>query len=163
MYWNHLSKYHICTSWAVQQCAVEEPGRVNNFTTAPYRLTWTAAACRTAPARSTASAASTAATKTWPSLSQPKSARSASRWWRRWRWERARGRLRVLLAGQRIHRVSLCLCDRRSTPAWREESASTESTARPCASIWSTLSTSSNTCPRSTWWTVFLKTSLSCR
>lgn len=102
MYWDHLSKYHICTSWAVQQCAVEEPGRVNNFTTAPYRLTWTAAACRTAPARSTASAASTAATKTWPSLSQPKSARSASRWWRRWRWERARGRLRVLLAGQRI-------------------------------------------------------------
>lgn len=41
----------------------------------------------------------------------------------------------VLLAEQCIHHVPFCLRDRRSTPAWREESASTESIARPCASI----------------------------
>ncbi len=56
-----------------------------------------------------------------------------------------------------------CLCCRQSTLAWREESVSTGSTALLCANTWSTLSTNSNTCLKNTWWTVFLKTSLSYR
>lgn len=53
------------------------------------RRTWTTT-CRTTPRRSTASPVSTRARRTWPSPAPRRSAPSASRWSKRWRWGRAR-------------------------------------------------------------------------
>jgi hypothetical protein len=52
---------------------------------------------------------------------------------------------------------------RRSMPAMRMATICTASTGPLSVSTWSTLSTSWNTYPRSTWWTVCWRTSPSCR
>ena len=80
--------------------------------------------------------AGTKATRTWPSRVRQKCARSANKSSRRWK---------------------------RNTPVSRTAVSSTASIGRPCASTWSTLSTSSSTCPKSTWWTASSRTLPSCR
>lgn len=52
---------------------------------------------------------------------------------------------------------------RRSMPVLRMDATCFESIVPLYVNIWSTLSTSSNTCRRSTWWTAYWRTSLSYR
>lgn len=78
----------------------------------------------------------TKATRIWRLRVRRKSARLANKSWRKWK---------------------------RNTLDSRTDASSTASIGRPCASTWSTLSTSSNTCQKSTWWTASSRTLPSCR